>query len=367
MVSRQQSKSLIGIGNPIVDISAELEQNELTKYNLDWGKTVFANDKNIGIYDCLEKKKDVSYIPGGSIQNCLRVICWCLKSSVNNNDLFKITMLGCVGNDAYKDKIVTALKDIGVCPLLQINNKLPSSRCGVGIYKKERCLIPQIIASNTLSMEFVKKKINQIKDHNTLVIEGYFIKEKYDIVKYLVDEFKAKKKTIMFALSATFLLQEENKTRDKMIKIANDSDYIFGNMEEAQALIEDNTLIFQDTFKKVHQMFTKKDRYLIITVGAQGVFASKYDYEKNNLDFIIQSFPPFIDNDDIVDLNGAGDAFLGGFLSQWLQGKTLDQCCKMGNKASNVIMRNIGCTYPKENDTSNKNFHSNPINNYYIP
>lgn len=57
MVSRQLSKSLIGIGNPIVDISAELEQNELTKYNLDWGKTVFANDKNIGIYDCLEKKK----------------------------------------------------------------------------------------------------------------------------------------------------------------------------------------------------------------------------------------------------------------------------------------------------------------------
>lgn len=356
MVSFQKSKSLIGIGNPIVDITAELEKDELTKFKLEWGKTVFANDDNIGIYDCLENKSDVNYVPGGSIQNSLRVACWCLKSSVESDDLFKLTMLGCVGNDTYNEKIIKALEENGVCPLLQVNNECASSRCGVGIYKKDRCLVPQIIASNTLSMDYVKEKIDQIKDHDTLLIEGYFIKEKFDIVKYLVDEFKRQKKGIIFALSATFLLQKENGTRDRMIEIANDSDYIFGNMEEAQAFIEDDTQLFQDTFKKIHQMLSKKDRYLVITVGEKGVFASKYDYEKNGLDFIIQTFPPFINNDEIVDLNGAGDAFLGGFLSQWMQGKMLDQCLKMGNKASGVIIRNVGCTFPKENDNSNKNF-----------
>ena len=49
-----------------------------------------------------------------------------------------------------------------------------------------------------------------------------------------------------------------------------------------------------------------------------------------------------------MDLNGAGDAFLGGFLSQWMQGKTLNTCCKAGNSASGVILKNVGCTFPKD-------------------
>ena len=39
------------------------------------------------------------------------------------------------------------------------------------------------------------------------------------------------------------------------------------------------------------------------------------------VDFIMQSFPEPIKTEDIVDLNGAGDAFLGGFLSQYMKGR----------------------------------------------
>ena len=51
--------------------------------------------------------------------------------------------------------------------------------------------------------------------------------------------------------------------------------------------------------------------------------------------------------EDIVDLNGAGDAFLGGFLSQYMQGKSLEACCKGGNDAASIILKSIGCTFPK--------------------
>jgi len=40
---------------------------------LDFGGTVFANEKNMGIYEELEKSKDVSYVPGGSVTNSIRV------------------------------------------------------------------------------------------------------------------------------------------------------------------------------------------------------------------------------------------------------------------------------------------------------
>lgn len=70
---------IVGLGNPIIDISATIEDDHLTKYNLGWGKTVFASDENIGFYEDLESQKDVSYIPGGSVTNSIRI------SSVNKS------------------------------------------------------------------------------------------------------------------------------------------------------------------------------------------------------------------------------------------------------------------------------------------
>ena len=64
---------LLGIGNPIIDISAEIDSDQLKQYSLNWGRTIFADDSNMGFYDELEKKSDVSYIPGGSVTNSIRI------------------------------------------------------------------------------------------------------------------------------------------------------------------------------------------------------------------------------------------------------------------------------------------------------
>lgn len=50
-------------------------------------------------------------------------------------------MLGALGDDNYKNKIQYALRDIGVNPILQIIKNDKTSRCGVGIYKKENFLL----------------------------------------------------------------------------------------------------------------------------------------------------------------------------------------------------------------------------------
>ena len=55
--------------------------------------------------------------------------------------LFKLTMLDCVGNDLYKDKVNNALKLNEITPLLQGISNFQTSRCAAGIYKKERCLV----------------------------------------------------------------------------------------------------------------------------------------------------------------------------------------------------------------------------------
>jgi adenosine kinase len=339
----KQTKTLIAIGNPIVDISAETDSATIEKYKLEWGRTVFANDENRGIFEELEKKPDVSYVPGGSIQNSLRVACWCLGMQNDTQD-YKLSMLGCVGNDLYKDKITTALKEAGVTPLLQANNEMNSSRCGVAIYEKERCLVPEIKASNTLSEAFVNENIETICNNDILLVEGYFIVERFEIVKNLVKKFKEANKLVIFTLSAVFLLQAHY---DKVIEIANQSDFVFCNIEEAEALAVEKGETPQDTIARAHKKLAPNNaRLLVVTAGSRGVIGSKYDFERDQLDFVIQSFPKFIKNEEIVDTNGAGDAFLGGFLAQWMQGRSIEVCCKAGNTASGVILKNVGCTFP---------------------
>ena len=136
---------------------------------------------------------------------------------------------------------------------------------------------------------------------------------------------------------------------EKILEIANKANLIVGNLNEAEILAgikrdRDNP---REVFEKIFQKLAPKDRLLIFTNGANGVYCGKYDYKRNQCDFIFQYFANKINDDDIVDLNGAGDAFLGGFLSEYLKGNSIYECCKIGTEASSVILRNVGCTFPK--------------------
>lgn len=52
-----------------------------------------------------------------------------------------------------------------------------------------------------------------------------------------------------------------------------------------------------------------------------------------------------IQEKDLVDTNGAGDAFVGGFLAQYIQNCSIDECVKCGIWAAREIIQNIGCRF----------------------
>ena len=340
------AESLIALGNPIVDITVAIDKDTIQNCGLEWGRTVFNNETTQKFLDELDKKPVVTYTPGGSIMNTLRVCSWCLNMNPNDAGKYKITMLGAVGNDVYKDKIINALKDARVEPLLEIKQQ-KTSICGVGIYKKDRCLVPDIQASKFLSKEFIEEKKHSIFEHEVLLIEGYYLKENYELCKYLCEEFNREQKLVILTLSAVVIVQNYI---DKIKEIANMSDMIIGNMEETEVLAGGKNSVFQETYEKVHRILSPRNRLLVVTCGSHGVYCSKYNYKSMRLELILQCFPNFVKNDEIVDLNGAGDAFLGGFLAMYLKGNRgnrLFSCCKMGNETASIILRNVGCTYPK--------------------
>merc|ERR1711992_440055 len=52
----------------------------------------------------------------------------------------------------------------------------------------------------------------------------------------------------------------------------------------------------------------------------------------------------------LVDTNGAGDSYAGGFLAGLVKGLPATECCKAGAYAASVIVQQSGCTFPATPD-----------------
>lgn len=119
---------------------------------------------------------------------------------------------------------------------------------------------------------------------------------------------------------------------------------IDGNINETEILvgIKRDRNNPREIFERIFQKLAPKDRLLIFTDWANGVYCGKYDYKRNQCDFIFHYFAKKINDDDIVDLNGAGDALLGGFLSEFLKGNSIYESCKIGTDAfkENIFRNN---------------------------
>lgn len=67
------------MGNPLLDISAVVDQAFLDKYGLKLNNAILCEDAHKPIYDDMVKNCDVEYIAGGATQNSARVAQWMIQ------------------------------------------------------------------------------------------------------------------------------------------------------------------------------------------------------------------------------------------------------------------------------------------------
>ena len=137
--------------------------------------------------------------------------------------------------------------------------------------------------------------------------------------------------------------------KEKVMEIANYANMIVGNINEAAILsgIKENNNNNREIFESICRNLQPRNRILVMTAGSSGSYCTEFNYQRNQLEYIYQYFANKISNDEIQDSNGAGDAFFGGFLSEYLNGNSLHECCRIGTEAATVILRNVGCTFPR--------------------
>lgn len=352
---RPTLKSLIGVGDCIYDILTEVNKDFIMKYNLDSNNKLFyqQNDK---IFDEIERRPFVRYVPGGSIQNTLRVLSCRLNIENHRNNFlssnnninrknYKISMLGSVGDDKYSYKIYNSLVDCMVEPILKSVQNMKTSRCGICMNNKKAYTITEINASKHLDEEFISQNLDdKILNHDCLLIGGHFLKYHFEICKKLCEAFYNDQKKIILTLSDINFTEQD---RLNFVEIGKYADIIYGNIQKAEELVELKGADISKIIIKICQMLIEKDRTIVLTHDKEGAYGCIFDYKRNNIDYILQCFPQKIKPEEIVDEIGAGDSFLGGFLAEYMKGSSLNDCLKIGNETANVILHNCACTFPK--------------------
>jgi len=253
---------------------------------------------------------------------------------------------GCVGKDAFSAQMTAAAKKDGVRVLYAEDPSTPTGTCAVLVTGKHRSLVANLAAANNFKKDHLMKPENWkfVEEAKFFYISGFFLTVSPDSIMEVAKHAAEKNKTFIMNLSAPFLCQF---FKEPMLKAAPYWDIVFGNESEALAFAENNGFQTKDIkeiavkLSKLEKINKTRSRTVVITQGADPTIVV--------VDGVVKEFPIIpIAQEKIVDTNGAGDAFVGGFLSQLVQGKPLESCIKAGNYLANLIIQRSGASLPDE-------------------
>lgn len=138
-----QDLLIVGIENPLLDVSVQLESEELlTKYGLQHGQACLAEEKHLPLYDEIWRHESVQKIPGGSSLNTIRSANFMLK----NEHPGKCAFFGSIGNDEVGKVLEKELTDNGVHGYFHKEEATPTGSCAVLVHHKERTLCANLAA-----------------------------------------------------------------------------------------------------------------------------------------------------------------------------------------------------------------------------
>ncbi|XP_076931664.1 adenosine kinase 2-like [Bidens hawaiensis] len=333
---------LLGMGNPLLDISAVVDQHFLSKYDVKVNNAILAEDKHLPMYDEMSSKYKVEYIAGGATQNSIRVAQWLLQIPGATS------FIGCIGKDKYGEEMKKNSKSAGVNVHYYKHETEPTGTCAVCVVGGERSLVANLSAANCYKPDHLKRPENWalVEKAKYIYIAGFFLTVSPESIQLVGQHVAATNKVFIMNLSAPFICEFFKDAQDKALPYV---DYVFGNETEARTYSKvhgwetDNVEEIAIKISQLPKASGAHKRITVITQGADPVVVAQ--------DGKVTKYPVvFLPKEKLDDTNGAGDAFVGGFLSQMVLEKPIAECVRAGCYASNVIIQRSGCTYPEKPD-----------------
>merc|ERR1711957_752517 len=225
----------------------------------------------------------------------------------------------------------------------------PTGTCATLITGIERSLCTNLDAANNYKVEHCRAQENwgAVTGAKVVYSAGFFATVSPDAIKAASRQKAEDKGIYCMNLSAPFLMQVppfKAVFTDTMPYV----DFLFGNETEATTWTEtegweSTDLEFIATRLSLMPSNKNKKRTVVITNGAEDTIVC--------VNGICKKHPILkLPKEKLVDTNGAGDSYVGGFLAGMVKGKSIEECCKAGAYAASVIVQQSGCTFPGKPD-----------------
>lgn len=258
--------------------------------------------------------------------------------------------IGCVGADKYADQLSAANKREGLATEYLVDDTHPTGRCGVIITGHDRSMCTDLAAANHYKLSHLTSPPiwELVQKAQIYYVGGYHLTVCVDAIKKLGEEAAAshsKGKLMVLSLSAPFIPEFFKAQLDEVLPYC---DYVIGNETEAQAYAKSHNLP-QDSIHAIAKALasgeskTGRPKTIIITQGTDPtIVAVQQGTAVETKEYSIHR----IDEKEIVDTNGAGDAFAGGLLAGIVEGKDLKTSVDMGHWLARESIQERGPAYP---------------------
>ncbi|CAN1238016.1 Adenosine kinase 2 [Linum grandiflorum] len=322
---------LLGMGNPLLDISAVVDQAFLTKYGIKVNDAILAQDKHLPMYDEMLSRYKVDYIAGGDMRIVQCIHDWMIQKPGSTS------YIGCIGNDKFGEEMTKNAKQAGVNVHYCVDEAAPTGTCAVCVLDGQSSLVANLSAANCYKADHLKQSQNWalVEKARYYYIAGFFFTVSPESILLVAEHAAATNKIFLTNLSAPFICEFYNDVLEKVLVYA---DFVFGIGIEARMFAKvhgwetENVEEIAIRISQWAKASETRKRIVVITRGAEPAVVAE--------DGKVTLFPvTVLPKEKLVDTNGTV-----------VQGKGIEECVRAGTYAANVIIQRSGCTYPQSPD-----------------
>ena len=310
------NKKILGIGNAIVDVFAQVEERFLKENNLIKGSMKLINEEEF--FQLKQKIKIEKILAGGSVANSMAGI-----SYLDGDASF----IGKINSDEFGELYKKSLENIDVAFLYNPKKELmPTGTCIILITPdSERTMCTYLGISSQLAANDLNEK--NIVDKELIFLEGYLwdkgLSEK--MFKQAINFAKKNQVKIAMTLSDIFCVTRHKANFYNLLK--NDLDILIGNENEINELTGNKNLS-----NSINQLILL-NKLIIVTRSEKGSLAID-----NGIIIDCDS----IKVNKVIDVTGAGDLFAAGFLKEYIEKSEIKKCLVTGSSMASKIIQKIG-------------------------
>ncbi len=313
---KEKKYDAVGIGNAIVDILANVEEDFLIKQNLKKGIMKLIDESEAKrLHDSVNVVKRVS---GGSAANTIVGLSFLGDT---------VAFIGKIRNDSLGKSFEQELKVLGInyCTLKAEKGESTASCLVLTTPDAQRTMNTCLGVSGSLCAGDIDETI--ISESKIIYLEGY-LWDKEEAREAFIKAVKVARKTggkVALSLSDPYCVDRHR--REFLDLIENFTDIIFANKDEIKSLFEVNTLneaISRCSRTKNICAVTRSEKGSVIICG-------------DEIHMI-----PAEKNIKAVDTNGAGDLYAAGFIHGLIKGMDLASCGRIGSITAAEAVSHLG-------------------------